>query len=55
MLVELKDDEEFRKMFRFSNMHCRVYLSLNTKVEVSVEIIPKIRYINLYLTFIPTL
>ena len=37
VLVELKDDEKFRKMFRFSDMHCRVYLSLNTKVEVSVD------------------
>ena len=38
MLVELNDDEELRKMFRFNDMHCQVYLSLNIEVEVQIEV-----------------
>ena len=59
ILVELNNDEELRKMFRFNVMHCRVYLSMNIEVEVPikvlVEVIPKRWYINLHTTFIFTL
>ena len=59
MLIELNDNDELRKMFRFNDLHCQVYLSLNTEVEVSievpVEVIPKRRFINLHSTFILTL
>ena len=55
MLVDLNDDEELRKMFGFNDMHCRVYLSLNTEVEVLTKFISMRRYINLQLTFIPAL
>ena len=53
MLVELSDDDELRKLFIFNDMYCLVYFSLNTEVEVSVEVIPEIRYINLHSIFIP--
>ena len=55
MLVELNDNDELRKMFRFNDIHFQVYLSLNTEDEVSIEVIPKRRFINLHSTFILTL
>ena len=58
MLVELNDDEELRKMFRFNDMHCRVYLSLNIEVEVQIEVPVEVNlerwYTNLHLKFILT-
>ena len=38
MLVLLKDDAKMRKMFRFNENYCFVYMSSNT--NVSVEVIP---------------
>ena len=45
MLVLLEDDVEMRKMFKFNNKYCYVYVSLNNYVLVEV-LRPPPRYVK---------
>ena len=46
MLVLLCAEQELLKMFRFNDMYCCLYVSLN--VDVAVDVIAPSRYIDLH-------